>query len=409
MINKNKEIVEAVKMIHASNLYGVIIECGNGCSITSALMQIEGASNTIYESKQPYNKDVQKTYYTGQYDRSVSLNFIKDVLKTEKEKNSTLFSMSDKKPFILASSFQLRSTDSKQNILTHGWIGLHIDGEDRYYHLSIPESKVRTSYFAIIAKCALDLFIHIINPKSGVLVCEYLDQVILPNEPSLVSTLKYTIYNKKCKKNDFFITINKKNEVIRFEDLVRNKKGVILQKGSYNPIHEGHEEIMKLTTTEYPTYASSFLISIVRYDKPMIALDDLLDRIQMITELGYNVIITKNPLFKDSLYWLRSQTRYRQLPVVFPMGIDTINRVIDTDIDERQKLSVINIDWSKHFSFLQSTVYKNTTFFVFNRQGYDLKRESEYFKNIVINPDYTDPNAISSTKIRNQYGKENIY
>ena len=64
-----------VKDIHNSNLYGIIVETGCSTAVTSKLMEVSGASNTIYYSLQPYSKNYEKSRY-GTFPRSVSKDFI---------------------------------------------------------------------------------------------------------------------------------------------------------------------------------------------------------------------------------------------------------------------------------------------------------------------------------------------
>lgn len=388
-------------------MFGIVIECGNGCSITNLLMGVDGASKTIYESKQPYNKEVQHKYYKGEYDRSVSLEFVRDVMNTELKNHKKFFADPIHK-FLLVSSFQLKPLKDTQNILTHGWIGVYYEGTITYYHFSIPETKARAFYFSKIGHIGVELIHNLLSQSRKLFTSKFLDQVVKLHQmnESLRDTLQHTIFNPETTE-DFFITVNPQNKPIRFEDLIRGKQGVILQKGSYNPIHKGHTDIMELTKEKYKTYASAFLISIYRYDKPDITIDELLERISAITSLGYHTIISRRPLFKNSLQWLRDNARYRQLPVVFPMGVDTVNRILQAEREEKIELTPKSIrpeiNWLKHFHILTSLIYNHCIFMVYTRNGYVLDPEFKFMSKVLrFHEEYTDPESISSTKIRNK-------
>src|SRR4051812_8235615 len=106
------ELISKIKKIHESNLFGTIIECGCGATIANTLMEVPGATNTIFYSYQPYSKVIQEDNYTAvsQY-RSVSEEFVSEVLKHEFKKSELKDSdKTHKINFCLTASFQLRDT-----------------------------------------------------------------------------------------------------------------------------------------------------------------------------------------------------------------------------------------------------------------------------------------------------------
>ena len=115
-----------IQEIHDSNLFGVIVESGCSATIASTLMNVAGASKTIYRCEQPYNKEYQEQLY-GKFKRSVSREWIKKVL--EQEHALTPSSVN----FILASSWQLNDPNDPL-VYAHGWIGLFdIKREVKHY------------------------------------------------------------------------------------------------------------------------------------------------------------------------------------------------------------------------------------------------------------------------------------
>ena len=136
----------------------------------------------------------------------------------------------------------------------------------------------------------------------------------------------------------------------------------------------------------YPSYAAAFICSLKRFDKPDINILDLELKIDKITGLGYHMIINKNLYFTDCTNWIKKRWK---IPIIFPAGMDTLNRWIDAEGEN------------------QTTVYDdNFKFVVFDRKGYTISNKAaafeknnyhQYFE--IIKPSIVD-DGISSTKIR---------
>lgn len=390
-------LADKIKQIHNSSNLGIIVECGTGSVISNALYSYPFASKTIYESKQPYNKEVQNKYY-GNSHRSVSWQFIKQVLEVE------LNNLPPSGRFVLVTSFQV--SDLNPSILTHGWIGIaSTSGLQCYYHFTLPFNTHRNNYLNEIKNIGINLLHSFLFMKE--FYCSYNDMVYNTQGQLIPSTLSTALMDDDGMDN---FVVSTPNGLVRFEDLVRDKKGIILQKGTYNPIHEGHLDIMKSSQKEYPEYPSAFLVSIQKYDKDDAKFDDIINLIQKINELGHNVIICKKPLFKENINWIRQ--RWTDLELVFPVGLDTINRILLTDLDEfneyynkfkiKNTKANLNAELIKYFEVLCNYVYSKTKFYVFKRKGYTENISINLFNSIVKrNDNYTDEKGISSTKIRN--------
>ena len=406
------DITSLVKEIHNSSLFGVIVECGNGCSITNALMSVDGASTTIFESKQPYNKEIQIKNYGESWKRSVSREFIQIVLDVEFKKLPASCN------FILVTSFQL--ANQKTNQLAHGWIGIiYLSPTNSYqshqYHFTFPFNGSRQDYYKEITLSGLKILLSAVNDENWI-SSQFVDRISdLHNSNNIYNTLFSGLFNISSE-YDNFITITPSG-IIRFEDLVRDKPGLILQKGTYNPLHQGHIDLMNFSCNQLPDYASAYLISVNKYDKDSSKLDDLILIIENILQTGSNVVVCKKPLFKENLNWIRQ--RWTNLKVVFPVGIDTINRIIQTDLDEFFHLKNqhkptksnqnIPLEITSYFNLNKEYVYFNTKFLVFKRKNYELTPNIKLFEDLIIfNEEYNDPLAISSTKIRNGEIKNNL-
>lgn len=399
MISENLHCI--IEMIHATPDLGVIVECGTGSIVSNKLYSVSGASKTIFESKQPYNKAAQNRYYGSSFKRSVSKEFIDHVLKVE------IDGLPVNVNFVLATSFQIAD---KQNIemLTHGWVGYaDKNGNKIIAHYSLPLITDRNNYLNLIGEFVINLLASQLFADNSYLSSEYCDMVFDNNGENISQTLSVAF---EFSDNENFIVSTPKG-LIRFEDFVRDKEGIILQKGTYNPIHEGHIAIMELAKKRFPNHSAAFLVSLKKYDKADASFNDTIKLINKINELGYTVIVCRKPLFKENINWIKQ--RWSKLEIIFPVGIDTINRILYAEVSEANehisKLKVKNSELNitskmfEYFEVLRDYAYNNTKFLVFDRKGHSEKNQfMSLLKDIVIHEtEYVDELGISSTKIRN--------
>lgn len=394
--------MHTVEKIHKSNLYGIIIELGCSAAISNKLMNVPGASNTVYKSVQPYSKEYQAELY-GEFKRSVSKDSVKTILEVEAEKVKD----NNKINFILATSWQLADPSDKL-VYAHGWFGLYdIQRNVKHYlHYSFKRSfmnvefieyswnKIREKYFlntisdiAVgILQTAIDGNIEEINQviaDKAILDMAYINDDV--NYHLLINTLEKA-------EGDYFIVFDK-NDVIRFEDLMRKNDKFVIQKGSFNPIHHGHIKVME-ESIKYEEALPAFLISTFRYDKPHIDYNELSERIEMMSKLDYPLIICKSIYFYQTFQLINDWAINKSFN--FPIGIDTLNRIYETD---HSFCNGINVKTQ-----IAKTIAKyrdNFKFLVFKRNGFTAHKDVDDFYNDIIEYMEYEDDGISSTKIRN--------
>ena len=77
----------------------------------------------------------------------------------------------------------------------------------------------------------------------------------------------------------------------------------LILSGSFNPLHDGHINLLKASLNEYnkiPLYE----ISITNVDKSKIVFNDLLKRISQFKSLG-KLVITNSPTFEEKVKYLQ--------------------------------------------------------------------------------------------------------
>lgn len=343
-----KNIDDKIKEIHDSHIYGTFIEMGCGSPISQMLCEVEGASKTIFVSANPYAKEAQRIMF-DLTERSVSEDSIRKILYSAR----TEFPETN---YTLCSSFQLTPGNS------HGYIGTTYG----IYHINLNSLNSRKEKIKRIGEIGIELIYNDIS----------IDYNSIPEEieysvDDLIESS--VIISEESKLDKSFVSYPEK--ICRTEELLRKvKNGLILYKGSFNPITNAHLEIINKTKEEYPDYDVCLSISTNPYDKSKVNSEDLFNRVKLINKLGYPVLVYNKPDFSKMISFLRSKNYNNKL--VFPMGIDTYNRIA-------------------HLSKNEWDIINDSELIVFDR-------ESDFKEKIRQNVKYKNfSNNISSSKIRN--------
>jgi nicotinic acid mononucleotide adenylyltransferase len=392
-----------IKEIHESNIFGIIIESGCSTATASTLMNVAGSSNTIYKCEQPYNKNYQ-TYKYGEFKRSVSKEWVEKVLNVEYENYLNENYEHDKEiNFILASSWQL--IDPKDPLVyTHGWFGLYDIRKNRklYFHFSF-QRDVNNEYLKLIDKKCYnnthDADRELIIEFIGNLGIQILNGLLKDDFNNLYTGLaildmayienninyELLINNLENSEKDYFLVFDK-NNVIRFEDLMRQSDEFVINKGSFEILHYGHLNMMDESLKKYTNSKGAFLIGLYRYDKPHLSTTEIIDRANQIIKQGYPVIICKSILFYETFDLLKEWSYNKKFR--FPLGIDTINRISQTDIDNNVDICEIINKYKKDFKFL-----------LFNRLNYNRDINTHVY-NLMLETFNNQDDGISSTAIK---------
>jgi nicotinic acid mononucleotide adenylyltransferase len=377
---------EIVNQINESTTFARILEVGAGVPIANEFFNYSGASKTVYSSESYYSRDAFANVFGESDFRAVSaekLKQINDHPSTQIDFNNNVYNT------ILSTTFQVG--DEMNKISTHGWICVNIQGKSiRYYHISLHYANSRIGHIRNIGEIGI-LLLHAKN-ESVPTDC-FVDIVLDENlQPLHKETLEFL-----SQSTDDMMAVFSANGIDRLESITRDIDTLIVYKGSFNPPSLSHKEIIELASDSYEGNKKCvFSISYNTFQKGIQSVESFLERVELLNKLGYDVIISSKPLFKNTYDFIRLKYAGK---IVFPQGVDTINRM------SNDYTHTIGQDNSKVFFDINSFKkdFKNTDFLIFRRDSEEIKDlvkenliDAELIK--VVASEYT---SISSTIIRN--------
>ena len=183
--------------------------------------------------------------------------------------------------------------------------------------------------------------------------------------------------------------LNNRIKFYSYNDDVKNENynlnNSIILSGSFNPLHEGHIELLKASSKEFkknPLYE----ISIKNVDKSEINFNDLINRINQFKSLG-KLVVTNSAKFEEKSNIFKKS--------IFVIGYDTALRLVDDkyyDDDFRKSLKIIE---KNNCSFLVSGRFINKKYKKPNNINFE---EYDYLFNILSEEKFRID--ISSTELR---------
>lgn len=98
------------------------------------------------------------------------------------------------------------------------------------------------------------------------------------------------------------------------------RPGRIYLPGSFNPLHDGHKEMLEAATRLRPSMEGAFELSIGNADKGLLSLEEIKRRVSQFTASGLPLVVTQAPLFTQKADLFRQS--------VFVVGYDTAERLV---------------------------------------------------------------------------------
>ena len=378
-----------------------LVELGAGVPLTNSIISTKDSSKVLIESYCPYGT-AKKAFNIPTDIRMVSKEAVDIIAKasisSDKYKNTLDYNM------IFVSSFQIPNENYFDKI-PHGWICIcNLRTDTKYFfHITLRNtysgSSPKEYYNNIYKDVGFKLLEMVILEKS---MEDIYDVDFVEVKSEKVSMNSFDLLKQK----ELFVMYTMEDSKIvtkRFEDFSRLYDRIVVYKGSFNPFHKGHEEIlertMKACDDSGAVTMSLLVISRDTFGKGIV--ENLEERITKLCEAGYEVLIVETPWFYDSLKLIRD--RYKG-SIVSCMGLDTFSRLYkcyeEGNLSD-QEISLTLLDNPVHRLHETFNHFLKISFLVFDRHSVEFNKE--LFK------DYDDlvkflpmNNPISSTELRKE-------
>ena len=377
----------------------------NGCGgnpVASLILREPGASKVVHSSLCLYDEKFNRNFFNisqSQVERAISQEFVETIVEriscNDFPKMHPFSGIKNEVDYIFTSTFVLNSFTEPINTLedklkansvsTHGYINITNTKTNNTwtYHISLHEPNTRYRNIELIAEIGLKLLLDNINTK----VSEncYVDAVFINGRKSNALALEYLSKNDK---DHVIYFSHSNNKSYRVEDLFRSisehNNTLTIVKGSFNPLHNGHVEALKITEEYTQSDKAVFAISLSNRDKESKEFDQILQIINNINQNGYDVL-----LFNKAYYFENNNllTEKFKTQINYGIGTDIVKRLLD---------DCNNTEFTK--------LYNNSIFYYMQRDNHELNDYFDKMKlyggtNLVHIANNTLP-EINSTQIR---------
>lgn len=397
----DNQMDEIINELCSKSKLGIFIS-ESGLGIAQKFYDRPLASNIIYQSNVLYSKYNDITKELGYLDtndknkRIVSFNYVNDLSNYYIDK----YKDNDAVNLIVTASFQVG-----EYCLNHGYVSISfIEKNSQFKHLSfhitskVFDKKLSNDY---ISNAIIKLIHHYFYnndtkkitsylPEGGIYNDNLINIDIINNgfnEPLINELLTLRNVYYKCT-SGFLVTKNEKLDRIDsyIRDINDSNKEFYVFKGSFNILHNHHLKIINTFSDKNKHLLMS--ISVNSYGKTLVDNQDLIERIDIINKIGYDVYINFEPLFSDFTNNLSYLFNFINLKnIKFLLGYDVFTRLI------KEEYKNITGEYEYYYNYFNNTYSSNqlsqiihkVNFIILDREDPSITEEKIKFNDKFIN------------------------
>ncbi|MCZ6658383.1 MAG: CinA family protein [Gammaproteobacteria bacterium] len=304
------------RRLHSSPWQGVLYVTGGGAELLSEILATEGASRTVLEASVPYSERSLTELLGGSPDQACSATTARAMAMTAFQRARTLGAS---QPFGFASTASLATDRAKRG--SHR-VHIAIQTADSTLQSRFELTGSRTAQEAELVEIAW----RAINQGLG------LEATL----GSPLQTVTATAAWRELVLGNFVKTVTGEHD------------GKLLFPGSFNPLHDGHQNMMVVAETKLGL-SGAFELSIENPDKPLLDYFEIRERL---AQFRHPVWLTRLSTFTQKAQNFPNAT--------FIVGVDTLIRIADAKyyggVSERDKQVAQMIDQGTRFLVFGRTI-----------------------------------------------------
>lgn len=284
-----------------------IAATGGGASFIGDYLAVGGGSATILEFYVPYDQRSFDNYVSGKPTNYAGDDAARKLAVASYERAAVLAGKAD--AIGIGAACSIATANEREGRFHRISVACHTAKHTETLNVVLKQGATRESEEAYVSQVILAMLAY----ATGI-------DTSLPERLPTTETYEGAI-NKV--EPDWDSLINGERKYISYGEELP-KRSIVLFPGSFNPMHEGHQEMYDHAKSIF--HVNPVLeVTVKNADKPPIDWKAIKDRVD---NLGSkNLLLTKAPKFLDKLKLLRGELGYVQ--VTFVVGADTWARIFD--------------------------------------------------------------------------------
>lgn len=328
----------AVELIHGSSTQIVLYVTGGASHVPSWLLSVSGASNTILECQIPYHRqaftDVVGKKAASSFSNFASMQAVRALAKAAYNR-AVVLAPARTRVCGVAASCALVSSSHKTGD-HRAYVTTHCTERIVEYEITLRKGyRKRWDEEVLSSRLVLQAIVDDIatftsGTMDGCTMRRAHNDALVLSQQSSMSLVREHLVSGDTLRGPMVYEQQDCVEAlvagdIQFAEMSNGfwnseaTRASLLFPGSFNPLHDGHRELMRIAKSMYPDQDAAFEISVTNPDKPTLVTEEIYRRLSQFKNDDM-VIVSRAPLFslKALMY---SNCR-------FVVGVDTALRIV---------------------------------------------------------------------------------